>query len=90
MPPLMKDMRWWNSIPLTVPQRRRQTDAVEGGAVEEPLVGQVVDGEDGGGTLRQVPQQGRRQAGLPIVAVQHLGAPAHRRQTLGDLGDRPG
>ena len=64
---------------IEVEQRIGQAQGAAQGRVEHALVGQVVDGEDRGrpalpgrGKLVKV---GEGQAGVPVVAVHHVGAP---------------
>ena len=66
----------------------RQPEQVDGVAREVPLVGEVVDGEDGGHAVegRIVPVEGLQvdgnEAGLPVVGVDHLGAVAPAAQVF--------
>ncbi len=73
--------------PLHRPPVRGQTQRVEDGPLERPLVGHVVDGEEGGGALRVVGQQRRDQTGLPVVGVNDVRAPAERTVSERDLCD---
>ena len=57
------------------PPVRRQAQRVGVRARHQPLVGEVVDGEDGLGARCFQAEQGRQQAGLPIVRVHHVGVP---------------
>ena len=82
---------------LVMPPLRRQAQGGEGGPVEQPLVGQVVDGEHRGRTFGLQRQQGGDQAGLPVVGMQDIGAPAEPGPVTGDLhqgagedGEAPG
>ena len=68
------------------PEDLRQPQPLEGGAVEQPLIGQIVDGEDGGGAIRLTVEQGGHQARLPVIAVNELRAPVQHLTAHADAG----
>ena len=55
----------------------RQSKSIKRGPVEQAHVRQVMDGEHGAWASVVLMHQSNRRAGVPVVAVQHVGAPTH-------------
>ncbi len=70
------------------PEDLGQTQPVEGGSIKQSLIGQVVDGKDGGRAIRLAMQQGGYQPRLPVVAVDDLRPPVQQGTPQADAGDR--
>src|SRR5690606_20753873 len=66
---------------LGAPQRRRQSQLVEGGAGEKALVCERVDREQRARARGMARQERRRQPRVPVVAVEDLRAPVEARTT---------
>ncbi len=69
------------------PPVRRQFQLHQGLGREQPLVGQVVDGEEGGRAPCLAAQQGRHQSRLPVVAVHQFRRPAEADPVQGQGTD---
>ena len=63
--------------------------ALEDRAVKQAHMGQAVDGEDGARPGLMQVSQGDGKAGVPVVAMQHIGAPVQARLPGGDGRGQP-
>ncbi len=77
MPALRKPTRPQELVAFDAKGLRRQVQFADAVGIEQALEGQIVDGQHRGGTgLAGEGQVGWGKAGLPVVAVHEVGAPA--------------